>query len=214
MEPGRMKEKTIFWDLVANIYDIFVYLINRKTHKKLRKEIGSLIQLSDVVLECACGTGMLTEVIAPKCKKLVATDFSKNMVRKARAKCRRLTNIEFMAADITNLDFADHTFDKVVAGNVIHLLDDPYKALKEMERVCRSGGKILVPTYINENAKYKENAFSKILGKIGVDFKLGFSVLSYRRFFTEAGFTRVKFILVEGRIPCMVAVIRKVLHFS
>ncbi|MBQ5552815.1 MAG: hypothetical protein IIU37_04450 [Erysipelotrichaceae bacterium] len=65
----------MFWDQVAGVYDIFVRFINKETHAKLRKIIADLIGHEDTVLECACGTGMLSEVIASKCKKLTATDF-------------------------------------------------------------------------------------------------------------------------------------------
>ena len=43
----------------------------------------------------------------------------------------------------------DNSFDKVVAGNVIHLLDNPSEALNELLRVCKPGGKLIIPTYIN-----------------------------------------------------------------
>ena len=44
---------------------------------------------------------------------------------------------------------ADGQFDKVIAANVIHLLDEPFKALAELDRVCKPGGQIIIPTYIN-----------------------------------------------------------------
>lgn len=46
--------------------------------------MGDLITPSDEVLECACGTGLLTGVIVKKCKSLVATDFSANMLKKQK----------------------------------------------------------------------------------------------------------------------------------
>ena len=66
----------MFWDKAAGIYDIFVNVINRKTHRKLKAIVPALIEPEDVVLECACGTGLLTAVIAPVYRKLTATDFS------------------------------------------------------------------------------------------------------------------------------------------
>ena len=66
----------MFWDQVAGVYDIFVNVINRKTHRKLKKIVSALIEAEDDVLECACGTGLLSTVIAQKCRTLSATDFS------------------------------------------------------------------------------------------------------------------------------------------
>ena len=63
----------MFWDQVADVYDIFVNVINRKTHKNLKAIVSDLIEPDDVVLECACGTGLLSAVIANKCRRLAAT---------------------------------------------------------------------------------------------------------------------------------------------
>lgn len=201
-----MNNNIRFWDIVASIYDIFVNVINAKTHRQLRGEITRLIQPTDTVLECACGTGMLTEVIAPRCIKLIATDFSTKMLQRTKKKCKYFTNTDFRTADITSLDFETGSFDKVVAGNVIHLLQYPRKALREMERVCRPGGKIIVPTYIVTS---KQEKITRIYGKMGAGFQNKFTFASYEQFFIDTGYINVEFIKVEGKIPCSVAVIEK-----
>ena len=76
----------MFWDSVAWIYDVFANIINRKANKALCAAIEKQISLSDNVLECACGTGLLTGVIAPRCKRLTATDFSAKMLNRAKKK--------------------------------------------------------------------------------------------------------------------------------
>ena len=62
----------MFWDKVAGVYDIFVNIINRKTHQKLKELVSALIESDDTVLECACGTGLLSAVIAPKCRQRIS----------------------------------------------------------------------------------------------------------------------------------------------
>ena len=47
----------MFWDNVAWVYDIFVNVINRRTHQQLKQIIAALMEADDNVLECACGTG-------------------------------------------------------------------------------------------------------------------------------------------------------------
>ncbi|MBR2552468.1 MAG: class I SAM-dependent methyltransferase [Erysipelotrichaceae bacterium] len=199
----------MFWDRVAFVYDIFVEVINRKTHNALKKIVADLIGPGDEVLECACGTGMLTEVIAPKCVHITATDLSGKMLKRAEKKCRQYTNVSFAKADIDQLAFADGSFDKVIAANVIHLLDDPLHALKELERVCRPGGMLIIPTYMNKEKGQRPDAFSETVRKAGADFKHDFTFAEYEDFFREAGYSDVKIRLAEGRIPCAVAVIRK-----
>ena len=199
----------MFWDHVAGIYDVFVDVINRKTHQKLKEIVSGLIEPGDTVLECACGTGLLSAVIAEKCRQLTATDFSEKMMKKAEKNCRAFRNITYAPADITALPFADGSFDKVVAGNVIHLLDNPMTALSELNRVCKDGGMLIIPTYMNKDDRGKTNGFSNAVQKAGADFKREFTMESYRQFFLDAGYPDVGVSLADGRIPCAVAVMGK-----
>lgn len=61
----------------------------------------------------------------------------------AAKKCKSCGNVTFKRADITHIKCRDGRFDKVVAGNVIHLLPEPEKALRELERVVKPGGRSL-----------------------------------------------------------------------
>ena len=201
----------MFWDNVAGVYDVFVNVINRKTHQKLKRIVSSLIEPDDTVLECACGTGLLSAVIAEKCRQLTATDFSEKMLKRAEKNCRDHRNITYAQADITALAYANGSFDKIVAGNVIHLLDNPMTALRELNRVCKDGGMLIIPTYMNKDDEGKTSGFAGAVGKAGADFKRQFTVESYRQFFLDAGYPDVKISLADGRIPCAVAVMRKAL---
>ena len=199
----------MFWDRVAGVYDLFVNVYNRKAHHELCHMIKELIEPEDEVLECACGTGMLTVGIAERCKLLVASDFSSEMISKARKKCTEFSNITFEQADILDLPYPDESFDKVIAANVIHLLDDPNKALSELNRVCKTDGILIIPTYMNKEKTGEASGFSKAIGKAGADFKRQFTFSSYPRFFKDAGYTVVDCQLIEGRVPCAVAQIKR-----
>ena len=201
----------MFWDKVAGVYDIFVNVINRKTHQKLKRIISELIGPEDIVLECACGTGMLSAAAASECRHLTATDFSVKMLKKAEKNCAAFDNIAFMQADITALPYPDGSFDKVMAGNVIHLLNNPLKALDEMNRVCKDGGTLIIPTYMNKDSRGKTSGFASAAKKAGADFKRQFTVDSYRQFFVNSGYPDVKVTLADGRIPCAVAAMKKAL---
>lgn len=74
---------------------------------------------------------------------------SVNMMKRAGKNCSECNNIVFRKANIMSINAKDDTFDKVVASNVRHLLDEPYKAVDELIRVCKKGGKVIIPTYIN-----------------------------------------------------------------
>ena len=176
----------MFWDRVAWAYDLFAEGINRKADRALCAAVERLIAPSDAVLECACGTGLLTEVMEPRCRSLVATDFSEKMLKRAEKKCGGYGNVRFEQADILHLPYPDASFDVVVAANVIHLLDQPYQALRQLERVCRPGGRLIIPTYMNRTDKGTTNSVSSAIGRAGADFKREFTLDTYRQFFADA----------------------------
>jgi len=118
-------------------------------------------------------------------------------------------NVKFEQGNILQIDYPDESFDVVVAANVIHLLDEPYQALRELDRVCKKGGRLIIPTYINQTEKGTTNHVSGAIDKAGADFKREFTMQTYQKFFEEAGYTRADYTLCEGRIPCAVAVIQR-----
>ena len=199
----------MFWDKIACFYDVFANIINRETNIKLCSVVNSEISSTDDVLECACGTGLLTRTIGKKCNSLIATDYSIKMLKIAGRKLKKHQNIKFECVDIMKLPYPNNSFDKVIAGNVIHLLDDPIKAIRELDRVCKLNGKIIIPTYMNKNSVGNVDDVSNSINKLGVDFKRKFNKETYMLFFKELGYQDVSYIECIGRIPCMVAVIKK-----
>ena len=198
----------MFWNKISPVYDLFENVYNRKVYKGTGIKVAEFIDEADSVLECACGTGAITVEIAKKCRKVLATDFAEGMLKRASRKCRKYSNVIIRKEDITNIKCADESFDKVVAGNVIHLLPEPAKAMKELERVVKPGGKIIIPTYINMS-KSSSGIAVKFIEKLGAEFKRQFDIDSYRRFFEDMGYNDVEYFVVEGRMPCAVAVMTK-----
>ena len=186
----------MFWDRVAWVYDVFANGINRRANRAMCAAVAAHIGPEDEVLECACGTGLLTGVIAARCRALTATDFSEKMLAQAERKYANCRNVRFEQADITKLGYPDGRFDAVVAANVIH-------------RVCRPGGRLIIPTYMNRTDKGTTNRVSGAIGRAGADFKREFTLESYQAFFAAAGYTDARYTLCEGRIPCAVAVLQK-----
>ena len=171
----------MFWDKISPLYDLFENVYNHKVYADTGKKVAEFIDTTDEVLECACGTGAITVCIAEKCRRLIATDFAPGMLKQAARKCRKFRNVSFKRVDITSIKCRNDRFDKVVAGNVIHLLPEPGKALAELERVVKPGGRI----------------------------KKQFDMDSYRKFFNEIGYRDVEYYVVDGRMPCAIAVINK-----
>ena len=199
----------MFWDNVAFAYDFFENTYNGKVYANTGKTVAEQIEADDEVLECACGTGAISVYIAPKCKHLTATDFSQKMLKKTTKKLQKFSNVEIKSLDMTNIEYPDNSFDKVVAGNVIHLLDNPVAVISELVRVCKTNGKVVIPTYINIYEDGKESILVKFFEKAGANFKKQFDLESYKAFFKNAGYEKVEYHVVEGKMPCAVAVITK-----
>ena len=78
----------------------------------------------------------------------------------------------------------DDYFENVVAGNVIHLLPEPEKAVHELERVVKPGGMIIIPTYITIS-KGKRKIWVEFIKLLGTYFKREFDLRSYKSFFAR-----------------------------
>lgn len=196
----------MIWDKLAPFYDFFETVYNGKCYKGIAEKIKEYVTEEDIVLECACGTGLLTLPMAQKCKKLIATDYSVGMLRQTKKKVANYENTKVGKASILGLPYKSGSFDVVVAANVIHLLDEPENAISELKRVCKPNGTIILPVYIN---KEKKNAIvaSKLLSAFGVKFKRQFSLDSYKAFIASHHISQVEYTVIEGRMPCAFAII-------
>ena len=194
----------MIWDRVAPLYDFFENTFNRAVYDGTGEAVARMIRPDDRVLECACGTGAISVAIAPVCAHLVATDYSEGMLSQARKKLATHSNVTVEQADITALSYATDSFDVAVAGNVIHLLPDPAQALRELARVVKPGGTIIVPTYVIPK-KRAHTMFLSVISRFGVHFQEHFDPVSYRAFFERMGCTGVTYRVVRGRIPCVIA---------
>ena len=197
-----LEEALMFWSKISGVYDLVENIYNGKANERTTGYVASLMDKDDKVLECACGTGMFSVKIAPCVNALTATDFADGMLKRAKKKCSKFSNVLVESGDITALKYEDNSFDKAVAANVIHLLDDPKKAIDELKRVVKPGGTIVIPTYINFNRSVAADVFNKA----GAGFKRHFDEDTYR----ELGIENVRYKVCEGRMSCDVAVFENI----
>jgi phosphatidylethanolamine/phosphatidyl-N-methylethanolamine N-methyltransferase len=99
----------------------------------------------DKILEIGIGTGLTAPLYPPDCK-VTGIDVSAPMLREAvkhvdSAACR---NIQLLQMDAASLTFPDESFDVVYAAYVISVVPDPVAVVREMCRVCRVGGHIVL----------------------------------------------------------------------
>ena len=68
---------------------------------------------------------------------------------------------------------------------------------------------MIIPTYINIERNGNPDILVRIFKKLGADFKQQFNFEIYKEFFKEAGYPEAEYILVDGKMPCAIAVITK-----
>ncbi len=98
------------------------------------------------ILDAGCGNGRYSKFLLRRADadaRLTGFDLSVNMLERARRRLKS-TRVQFAAADLTRLPYADATFDAAVSGWVLEHLPDPRPGLRELRRVLRPGGKLLL----------------------------------------------------------------------
>jgi ubiquinone/menaquinone biosynthesis C-methylase UbiE len=112
-----------------------------------RADLVALLALLDetwTVGDLGCGTGQLSETLAPFVRRVVAVDESKAMLAAARKRLVGVDNVELRSGDLESLPIDDGELDAAVLFLVAHYLPDPGRALAEVRRVLRPGGRLLV----------------------------------------------------------------------
>ncbi|MDE7398503.1 MAG: methyltransferase domain-containing protein [Oscillospiraceae bacterium] len=199
-----------FWSKFAEFYDIAERL-NDKVYRKMCEITTELTPFGARVLDCAAGTGELSIAAARKAESVLCTDYSEKMLDVARKKtCKGFfDNISFERRNIFSLDDPYETYDVVIAGNVLHLLDNPVSAVKELCRVTKRGGKILLPTFMTQNKSDIARLMLKVYGKLGFAPSTEYTPKSYVEMLKSCNLGKVKFRTIKGWIPCCYAVIIK-----
>lgn len=130
------------YNRISKIYDLMERPMGNMSMGEWREELIKRIEGKNV-LEVGVGTGKNLSYY-PDNLNVTAIDFSPNMLEKARARVKNKKNIKLIEMDAQKMDFADNTFDTVVTSCVFCSVPDPIKGLKEIRRVCKDDGKVIM----------------------------------------------------------------------
>lgn len=138
----RSREISEKYDRFARWYDWLEGIPDLLGMRRLRRSL--LSRASGSVLEIAVGTGKNLPYYPDDCR-ITAMDISRNMLNIARQRAAKLfMHVSFSLADAEVLPFADYSFDTVVSSLSTCTFPNPALVVREMARVCRTGGKILL----------------------------------------------------------------------
>ncbi len=185
------------YDRVSAVYDLFEQPMELMTLRKYRNDI--MKELKGKVLEVGIGTGKNIPYY-PENIDITAIDFSSKMLERARIKAENLNKkVNILLMDAQQMDFPDNTFDCVFTTCVFCSVPDPVKGLKEIRRVCKPDGKIIMIEHVRSEKKVI-GAFMDMINPIVLNI---YGANINRRTIDNiktAGFVKVEEINLEGDI--------------
>jgi len=127
-------------------YDSTAYLYDRRYQDiqgRKYEAIAPYVSGAGTALDVGCGTGMFMPRLAEGASFVVGVDLSAQMLRKVK----ELANVlGLVQADADHLPFCDNSFDAVVAVTLLQNAPDPGRTVRELARVTRPGGTVVVTT--------------------------------------------------------------------
>ena len=133
-------------DVYAKMSAVYDYTFGPVSHPGRVEAIRRMgIRPGDRMLEVGVGTGINASLYPRSCA-VTGVDFSPKMLSKAQQRIERkgVENVRLLEMDATNLKFANDSFDIVYAPYVISVVPDPIAVTREMWRVCRPGGRVII----------------------------------------------------------------------
>ncbi len=131
-----------FYKYFSKVYDYINPIFYSNEMRKTVVDMAKIKQ-GDIVLEVGCGTGYTTYEIVKRTDEdnVIAIDITYEQMKKA---IERFPSVKFIMADAENLPFKDNVFDASISAGCIEYWPNPVLGIKEMARVTKPGGRVVV----------------------------------------------------------------------
>jgi demethylmenaquinone methyltransferase / 2-methoxy-6-polyprenyl-1,4-benzoquinol methylase len=141
---GRLPAEGVraMFDRIAPVYDAMNRAMTAGLDRRWRRITAEAVVLpGNEVLDACCGTGDLAVADARAGGRVTGLDFSERMLERAR---RKAPDLKWVAGDLLELPFATASFDAATVGFGVRNVDDLERALHELRRVLRDGGRLAI----------------------------------------------------------------------
>jgi ubiquinone/menaquinone biosynthesis C-methylase UbiE len=147
-----------------------------------------------VVADVGTGTGFVLSGLLQRARTLVGFDSSPEMLAIARANLAGQDHVTFLQMHDDRLPAVDGRFDAVFANMYLHHVDDPATAVREMARLLKSGGKLVITDLDTHDQEWMRAAMA--------DRRLGFDRHDIKRWYVDAGLGEIEIDCAEGTCDC------------
>ena len=154
----------------------------------VRTDLLALLDLLDedlVVADLGCGTGLVSAALAPCVAKVIAVDESGPMLTAARGRLAAHANVDLRVGTVEALPIDDGTVDAAVLFLVAHFIADPMAVMREVQRVLRPAGRVLIVDLVS----HERIDYVVQLGHVWQ----GFDGDQVKDWLSSAGFTRCRY---------------------
>jgi len=131
--------------------------------------LAALLEGSEIVGDLGCGTGTLTRLLAPFAARVIGVDRSSEMLEIAGERTAGLPNVDLRQGDFSRLPVEDGVLDIALLSLVLSYLPDPRAALREVGRVLRPGGRLLLLDLLS----HRREGYRETLGHLWLGFGEG-----------------------------------------
>jgi demethylmenaquinone methyltransferase/2-methoxy-6-polyprenyl-1,4-benzoquinol methylase len=142
VQTGRLPAEGVrtMFDRIAPVYDVMNRTMTAGLDRRWRRLTAeAVVRPGDRVLDACCGTGDLAVAAARAGGNVTGLDFSERMLERAR---RKAPGLEWVRGDVLALPFGDAAFDAATVGFGVRNVEDLDRALRELRRVLRPGGRL------------------------------------------------------------------------
>ena len=141
LETGTLSPDGVrsMFDRIAPVYDAMNRVMTAGLDMRWRRLAAEVVAPGDRVLDACCGTGDLAVAASRRGGTVTGLDFSERMLERAR---RKAPELEWVQGDVLALPFRDASFDAATVGFGVRNVEDLERALAELRRVLRTGGRL------------------------------------------------------------------------